>query len=94
MCLFWEFCREENMVKKIELGICVNVQHLTIAHSEPFVATIKHFAQILSGREGEKNQQEGLERMPGRGQMRVSGEWARGKRDGENEEPLQEAGGK
>lgn len=32
--------------------------------------------------------------MPGKGQKRVSGEWARGKRDGENEEPLQEAGGK
>lgn len=32
--------------------------------------------------------------MPGRGQKRVSGEWGRGKRNGENEEPLQETGGK
>lgn len=42
MCPFWEFCREEKMVKKIELGICVNVQHLTIAHS------LSHLLQPLN----------------------------------------------
>lgn len=61
MCLFWEFCREEKMVKKIELGICVNVQHLTIDHSlSHWLQPIKHFAQILSGGEGGKKSVGGI----------------------------------
>lgn len=58
---------------------------------------IKHFAQILSV-EGRKRKKTvgGIKENAWEGAERVSGEWTRGrkKKDGENEEPLQEAAGK
>lgn len=44
------------MVRKIELDICVTVQHLGIGHTlSYFLQPIKHFAQILSGGKGGKS---------------------------------------
>lgn len=46
---------KENTVRKIELGICINVQHLTIAHSfTHLLQPIKHLAQILSAKKKKK----------------------------------------
>ena len=56
-------------VKKIELGVCINAQHLTAHSFAHLLQPIKHLAQILSVKKErkKKKQKEGLERKPGRG---------------------------
>lgn len=91
----WKICHENKVSgwkKKISQA---SVQSYSSAITH-LLQPIKHFAQILSveGR-SEKKQWEGLKRMPGRGQKElVASRQGDGRKDGENEEALQEAAGK